>query len=308
MKKTNVVVIGNITIDDIVLPDGKIYMGVCGGDVLYSALGASFWVNNIGMLTRIGEDFEIENLKKCQECSINIEGVRKYAGESVRNWIIYEYDGRRHFIYRTDPLRLNELSPDPDDIPESYLDAECFFLAAMPVENQLAIAKYLKFNKKIVLLDPYEEDTSNKKEVLVETLRYVDIFMPSEEEEKRFFGNTKHKENIRRFSEFGPEIVIIKLGSDGCMVFDKRIDKIYMIPAYKTIAVDVTGAGDAFGGGYTAGYYITKDPIASAMYGTISASFAIEGIGSFYLFNINRKAEKAKERLEYIKSKVEMVG
>jgi ribokinase len=294
------VVAGNITIDDMVMPDGKVSMGVCGGDVLYSALGARFWLKSVGMLTRTGEDFDNANLEKCEAANIDTAGVRRYPGESVRNWVIYEYNGDRHFIYRTAPERLDLLSPEPADIPNAYLDAECFFIAAMPVGNQLSLAKFLKGKGRTVLLDPYEEDASNNRDDITAALAYVDIFMPSEEEEKRFFGNSNHEENIRKFSAMGPPIVVIKLGSAGCMVYDRLKDRISRIPVYDTPKVDPTGAGDAFCGGFTAGYCITGDPVTSAMYGTVSASFAIEGFGSLQLFN--RKPDEAEERLKAMKT------
>ena len=43
--------------------------------------------------------------------------------------------------------------------------------------------------------------------------------------------------------------------------------------------MDLTGAGDAFCGGFLAGMALGDDPVTAAMYGTVSASFAIEGPG-----------------------------
>ncbi|EIE88496.1 hypothetical protein RO3G_13207 [Rhizopus delemar RA 99-880] len=44
--------------------------------------------------------------------------------------------------------------------------------------------------------------------------------------------------------------------------------------------VDVTGAGNAFCGGYAAGWVQTEqDPVQSALYGAVSASFVVEQIG-----------------------------
>jgi ribokinase len=45
---------------------------------------------------------------------------------------------------------------------------------------------------------------------------------------------------------------------------------------------DPTGAGDAFCGGFLAGYRRTFDPVQAAVYGNISASLVIEGQGPFY--------------------------
>ena len=53
MKPVRLITAGNITIDDLVLPDGKTYMGTIGGDALYSALGAKLWLDEVAALTRV---------------------------------------------------------------------------------------------------------------------------------------------------------------------------------------------------------------------------------------------------------------
>ena len=48
--------IGNFTIDDIVLHDGRLWIDQAGGNVLYSALGARVWLDQVGMIARLGND------------------------------------------------------------------------------------------------------------------------------------------------------------------------------------------------------------------------------------------------------------
>lgn len=300
-SNVRVVVAGNFTIDDMVLPDGKTSMGVTGGDVLYGALGARFWIEGIGLLSRAGEQLSQQNLDKCVAAGLDISGVSIHTGDDVRNWIIYEDDGRRHFIYRTDPQRFNALSPENSDVPALYKPASCLFLAAMPVHNQLELAKTFKTAGVTVLFDPHEDDASNNAELVYETLKYTDIFMPSEEEAFRLCHSRDYKQIAQGFAAHGPETVIIKLGAAGCLIYQKSLDRFTTLPCFTTQVVDVTGAGDAFGGGFTAGFALTGDVITAAMYGTVSASFAIEDFGSLQLFN-KSKAD-AQHRLNEYKQK-----
>jgi sugar/nucleoside kinase (ribokinase family) len=46
--------------------------------------------------------------------------------------------------------------------------------------------------------------------------------------------------------------------------------------------IDPTGAGDAFCGGFLAGFRSTYEPVDAALHGNISASLVIEGGGPFY--------------------------
>lgn len=299
--KISVVVAGNFTIDDMVLPDGSTSMGVTGGDVLYGALGARLWVDDIGMLSRAGENFPKQNLEKCVAAGLDISGVSIHPGDDVRNWIIYEDDGRRHFIYRTDPVRFNLLSPDVEDVPANYQHASCLFLAAMPVHNQLTLAKLFNAAGVTVLFDPHEEDASDNKQQIYETLQYTDIFMPSEEEAWRLCQTRDYREIARHFAEQGPHTVVIKLGSQGCLIYQKASDSFITLPCFPTHVVDVTGAGDTFGGGFSAGFALTGDVVTAAMYGTVAASFAIEDFGSLQLFHKN-KADALARLNDYKKS------
>ena len=59
-------------------------------------------------------------------------------------------------------------------------------------------------------------------------------------------------------------------------------------------ALDPTGAGDAFCGGFLAGLIRTGDPFAAACFGTVSASFAVEAFGPFHLLDATRDEARAR--------------
>ena len=64
--------------------------------------------------------------------------------------------------------------------------------------------------------------------------------------------------------------------------------------------VDLTGAGDAFCGGFLAGLHLTGDLASAAAFGTVSASFAVEGEGIGRLMAATR--QEAEARLARLKS------
>src|SRR5258706_7528074 len=47
-------VLGQLSIDDVVLPDGRTDMGGCGGDATHAALSASLWVDHVGVVAPAG--------------------------------------------------------------------------------------------------------------------------------------------------------------------------------------------------------------------------------------------------------------
>jgi sugar/nucleoside kinase (ribokinase family) len=81
---------------------------------------------------------------------------------------------------------------------------------------------------------------------------------------------------------YGCEIIVIKRGERGQILYDAVSNARWEIPAYPARWVNSTGAGDAFCGGFLAGYRSTYDPLEAVLHGNISASMTIEGSGPFY--------------------------
>jgi sugar/nucleoside kinase (ribokinase family) len=109
-------------------------------------------------------------------------------------------------------------------------------------------------------------------------------FLPSEEEIRSLFqGRTDNLwEMAEAIASYGCDIIVVKRGERGQLVLDGSSRKRWEIPAYPVQAVDPTGAGDAYCGGFLAGFSNTYDALQAALYGNISASLSIEGQGPFY--------------------------
>lgn len=303
MEPIKLITAGNITIDDLVLPDGKTYMGTIGGDALYSAMGARLWLEEVGVLTRANKEFIQDNKTKLNNAGLELEGFKTFKEEIARNWIVYDSENRRTFIYRNSKELLNKLSPEIEDIPKAFYSAKAIFLAAMSIENQLRLAKHFKEKGITTLLDPLDEEIIDHEEMVIEAIKYTDIFLPSADEVYKLTGSYNFEESAKKFADMGPKIVVIKNGADGSIVYEKDSDSLNTVPAYKCDVKDVTGAGDAFGGGFSAGYLLTNNPVEAAVMGSISSSFAIEDFGSLPLFNIS--PIQAKDRLKYFKTILE---
>ncbi len=300
MSQINLMISGNITIDDLVFPDGRTAMNNLGGDVIYASVCANLWIDGVGALTRVAEDFPMEHLETLRKLGISTEGMPIYPGQTVWDWCLYEYDGRRRWIYRnTQEDSLKRLSPGVEDIPESYYAAKLAFIAAQDVPAQAVISRHLKEKGIPVVMDlNHDEVERNLNLVWDEVLPNTDIFLPSEAEAQTLTGSADHEKNAREFCKKGPGIVIIKLGSKGCMIYEKAADRVTYQPCFEEIKpVDTVGAGDSFCGGFCAGYILTGgDVVNAAHYGHVSSSFTIQDYGSIHVARHTR--EEAKARLE----------
>jgi ribokinase len=109
-------------------------------------------------------------------------------------------------------------------------------------------------------------------------------FLPSEEELRSLFQGKSADlwQMAEDLAAYGCEIIVIKRGEGGQLLYEAATRARWEIPAYPSRMVDPIGAGDAFCGGFLAGYRRTYDPLQAALYGNIAASLVVEGVGPYY--------------------------
>ena len=94
--------------------------------------------------------------------------------------------------------------------------------------------------------------------------------------------------------------VLVKRGSEGAILIGADGRRKLHWPAIPVPVIDLTGAGDAFCGGFLAGFAATGDWLQAGARGTVSASFAIGGIGTDALFEID--PTEAARRLTWVRN------
>jgi sugar/nucleoside kinase (ribokinase family) len=285
----DLVVAGNIALDDTILPGARCIENAPGGDALYAAIGARLWGIRVGIFSRVGEDYPEWHLEEIQRAGIDISGIRRCTGPTVHYRILYESANDRQFIHITPPRRLAELSPERADLPTAYRSAAVYHLAAMPTLLQAVLFADFIQRGATVSLDPYEEDVAEYIDALLGMFHQGMTFLPSELEVGLIadvLGNTDSRrdpfEAAAWFCEQGCRLVSIKLGNMGSLTRLANDERLYRLPALPTQVVDPTGAGDAFCGGFLAGMIRYSSPLLAAACGTVSASLVIEDFGAMH--------------------------
>ena len=77
---------------------------------------------------------------------------------------------------------------------------------------------------------------------------FADVMKVSDEESLLLTGKNSYEEAAEELLSMGPELIAITLGSDGVLV--ATTDGKEQIRGFATEAVDTTGAGDSFWGGF----------------------------------------------------------
>ena len=299
MRSPALVCLGNFTIDDVMLPDGREMPGCIGGDALYATLAARPWEPSCELVAPVGNDFPAEISERMRKAGLADDGLPRHDLPTLHNRVEYFADGTRRWTLFATEREFDELSPRPADIPASYRNARAFMVLAMTLSAQRDLVADLRANTRaIVALDPQEDYIEGNEAAIRTMVSQLDIFMPSAEEVQRLLGTGDWDVAARALAELGPQVVVIKLGAEGSLIYDRRRDAQFRIPAFPVKnVVDTTGAGDSFCGAFMACYL--QDPARpeeAARAGAVAASFAVEGYGVDPLFEA--LPARMRERLE----------
>lgn len=297
--------LGNFTIDDIVLHDGRNWMDQPGGNALYSALGAQVWVKSVGLIARLGHDLPPHYLSTLSTLDLDLRLI-PVATPNLHNWVLYEPDGRRQIINHRGSDLNDAVSLRANEIPPSCLNARAFHIASMPAERQAELVHALKHRERLLSLDPHDLFIKGNEELLFGLLPLVDFFLPSREEARMLYGKDDPEHAVLAFAGAGPRAAVVKLGAEGSLVFDAASQKMTHVPSYPANVVDETGAGDTYCGGFLAGYLETRDALTAACCGTVSASFCIEHLG--VLPSTRPTRAEAEERCAIVRERVKHRG
>jgi sugar/nucleoside kinase (ribokinase family)/fructoselysine-6-P-deglycase FrlB-like protein len=296
----DVVVVGNLTIDDVVHANGETTMASPGGNTLHAAAGARIWGVSVGVVARVGADFPAAALDRLSDAGVDTLGLHRIPGPTVRNWVVYEQDGRRSWVYRTPPERSLEVAPCPEDLPAEWAARDgrtpVVHVAAMPFRSAARIVDHVRAHgRAVVTLDTHEAWTVGRAELLA-LARQVDVFLPSREELVAIVGYDDPDKACRELLDEGVPAVVVKCGTEGA-VLGTANGPVLRIAAPEVDAVDVTGAGDSFCGGLAAGLALGEDLEDAAQRGAATAGAAIGASGSLRL--LRRKAVAERLRASY---------
>lgn len=166
--------------------------------------------------------------------------------------------GERTFSFARKPgadtqIRFEELNEDI--LKHSHI----FHVGSLSLTNQPGrdtthyAVKYAKECGSIISYDPnYRESLWNSEEEAVNQMRslipYVDVMKISDEETELLTGYQDVERAAKELIRQGVKVVAVTLGADGAFVFSK--DGGIRVPGFFSKAVDTTGAGDSFWGGF----------------------------------------------------------
>lgn len=273
--------VGNPVYDLIVTPhistDGRVLSGCSTNFALVLAkLGIP-----VTLIGSAGEDFGHKFESDLKRFGIHCQLLpsKQTGGFSLR---YYGDHGDRELtlLGKADPIK---------SFAKEHLKADWIMLGPILQEIDEKLFEWIKKNSPAkIFLDPqgllrgvrdgkiYHEATPQVKKIISQ----VDVVKPNELETKVLTGIDPRLDPYTPAEEiksWGPKIVIITLAELGSVIYDGK--DFYEIPAFETEAVDATGAGDTYAGGFvtalTKGYDLEK----AGLFASSVASIMVENSG-----------------------------
>jgi ribokinase len=294
-------ILGNLTIDDVVMFDGSTTMGLCGGNAIYASLGALRWEPNVGLAARIGPDFPTQHLGSLREAGLEL-ALANVPHSSIHDWALYERDGSRRFVNWLSSGTHLQQSIRPEELPPDIGPAAAVHVAPMPLAVQVELVHALTGRGVATIsLDPHEDYLEGHAEELLALLPSVALFLPSRREAELIFGRDDPEAAAVALAQSGCTLVAIKLGAEGSMICAPGESPRH-IPAINVRESDPTGCGDAYCGGFLAAWVQGSDAVSAACQATVSASFVAETQGALGVLPIDEGA--SRDRLARLASLV----
>jgi sugar/nucleoside kinase (ribokinase family) len=336
-KLPRFLIAGQLTRDYILFPSGEALLDVPGGNVLYATVGLAVWEPDPppAMIARVGEDYPQEWLDQFERSGLDTRGVHilpqavdlrsftAFLGKTARA----NDDPVAHFArlglpfpkallgYRSNSgavdsrTRLSLISLRQTDIPSDFMDANIAHFCPLDYLTHSLLPAVLRQKQfSSVTLDPSPGYmTSTFWDDVPALLTGLTAFFPSESEIRALFQSRSSDlwEMMEALSKYGCEIIVVKYGERGQLLYDSSSRTRWEIPAYPAHMVNPIGAGDAFCGGFLAGYRRTYDPLEAVLYGNISASLVVEGHPAAYALDVLPGLPEA--RLEALRQNVRKV-
>lgn len=284
------VTVGTVAFDRIETPFGKADK-VVGGAATYISLAASFFLERIGLVSVVGDDFPVEVMAMMRQRGIDQAGLEVLKGKESFFWA-----GRYHYDMNTrDTLetRLNVLLELDPKLPAPYKAARYLMLGNLDPKVQAKVLDQMTERPALVAMDTMNFWMDNALDDLRKVIARVDILTINDAEARQLSGQHSLVKAANAILAMGPKYLVVKKGEHGALLFSE--DRVFFAPALPLEdIIDPTGAGDTFAGGFIGYLAHTQDHSfdnlkRAIIVGSALASFCCEKFGIQRLLEIKRE-------------------
>jgi len=271
------------------LRDVRRYEVGYGGDTSNFCIAASRLGASTAYITRVGSDeFGEILLDLWQREGVDTRDVIIEEGGVTGIYFIARSETSHSFTYYRKGSAASHLTPG--DLPlDTIRQAKIFHTSGITqaISNSACDAAFygMEVARKAGALVSYDPNLrlrlwslDRARAIVTESIRRADLVFPSLEDARLLTGKDDPDRIAAMLLDLGPQVVALKLGEEGALLATaaglERIDP------YRLEAVDTTGAGDTFVGGFLSGLLRGKSYEESARFANAAAALATRGWGA----------------------------
>jgi 2-dehydro-3-deoxygluconokinase len=271
-------------------PDGRqLFLEGHGGDTSNAAIAAARQGARAGMITALGQDMPGDSFMALwaregvdTSCVIRNEraltGVYFVTHDSAGHHFLHYRAGSAASLYGAADVpetaiaaaRILFVSGISQGISATACDA---VFAAIDVAQRHGVSVAYDTNYRPRLWPPPRAAA-----VMHAAIALCDYAMPGIEDVQVLTGLRDPDAILDFYLGLGPRVVALKMGADG--VYLGTAGERVRIPAHAVVAMDATGAGDAFCGSFLARILEGDAPEAAVRYAVVAASLKCRGYGA----------------------------
>ncbi len=284
------ITVGTVAFDRIETPFGVAEKTV-GGAATYISLAASIFLDKMGLVSVVGDDFPTSVMDDLRQRGVDLQGLEVLAGKESFFWAgRYHYDMNSRDTLET---RLNVLLELDPKLPEPYTKAPYVMLGNLDPKVQAKVLDQMAERPALVVMDTMNFWMDSALEELHKVIARVDILCVNDAEARQLSGEHSLVKAATKILSMGPKYLVVKKGEHGALLFSP--DRVFFAPALPLEdVVDPTGAGDTFAGGFIGFLARTQDHSfenlkRAIIVGSALASFTCEKFGIERLVEITRE-------------------
>lgn len=227
-------------------------------------------------VTAFGDDpFSAQQIAFLKQHGIGTASSPILSGARPGLYAITLTGAERSFTYWRSDAAARQLASDPDKLSKSLSNQSLIYfsgitLAILDEASRTALFEALgqaRLAGSRIAFDPNYRprlwpNADVTKTAIANALALTDIALPTFPDEQALYGDSTPEATAERLAKADIPEIVVKNGEHPCLVV--HYGKAELVPAISVEAVDTTGAGDSFNGGYLAARLQGCEPAEAA--------------------------------------------
>ncbi|MEM7471535.1 MAG: sugar kinase [Pseudomonadota bacterium] len=260
-----------------------------GGDTSNAIIAAARQGACTGYLSAVGGDpFGKALLELWEREGVSSASVRVKPQDPTGSYFVIPDPAGRQFSYARRGSAASLFGPkdlDEAAIAEAKILHVSALSQAISPSMRAAVTRAAEVAKENGTLVSYDTNLrlnlwtlEDARETIAAFMPLADIVLPSDDEAEAITGQTNEAALLDYFGAYDPQVLVLKRGAKGPLLRTKQGDQSFSVPTVE--AVDSTGAGDSFAGGFLAYFLETGDAAVATRRAMSVAAGTVSGFGA----------------------------